>query len=136
VLRAEAILSDMRHTVRLHGVIVGHSELEHIDLDVGRAWGEFRPGLGYELVQPIFLLFAQAVPRDGSPKDNALLDRYHESRDALNLELQDDRGRSIKTSAIHIADYSDGKGSSTPELDVLISDRAYWKRREGTLKRG
>lgn len=123
----------MRHTVRLHGVIVGHSELEHIDPDVGRAWGEFRPGLGYELVQPVFLLFAQAVPRDGGPKDTALLDRYHQSRDALHLELQDDRGRTIKTSAIHIADYSDGKGSSTPELDVLISDGAYWTRRDGTV---
>ena len=28
-------------------------------------------GLGYELVQPVFLLFAEAVPRDGSPKDSA-----------------------------------------------------------------
>ena len=119
----------MRHTVRLHGVIVGHSELEHVDPDVDRAWGEFRPGLGYELVQPVFQLFAEAVPRDGSPKDMALLDRYHHSRDALNLELQDDRGRIIKTSAIHIVDYSGSKGASTPELDVLIADEAYWNRR-------
>jgi len=121
----------MRHTVRLHGVIVGHSELEQVDPDIGRAWGEFRPGLGYELVQPVFLLFAQAVPRDGSPKDSTILERYHQSRDALHLELQDDRGRTLKTSAIHIADYSGGKGSATPELDVLISDRAYWERRVG-----
>jgi hypothetical protein len=119
----------MRHTVRLHGVIVGHSELEHVDPDVDRAWGEFRPGLGYELVQPVFQLFAQAVPRDGSPKDMALLDRYHQSRDALHLELEDDRGRIIKTSAIHIVDYSGGKGASPPELDVLIADEAYWNRR-------
>jgi hypothetical protein len=119
----------MRHTVRLHGVIVGHSELENVDPDLGRAWGEFRPGLGYELVQPVFLLFAQAVPRDGSPKDSALLDRYHQSRDALHLELQDDRGHTIKTSAIHIADYSGREGSSTPELDVLISEHGYWERR-------
>ena len=119
----------MRHTVRLHGVIVGHSELEHVDPDVGRAWGEFRPGLGYELVQPVFLLFAQAVPRDGSPKDTALLDRYHQSRDALHLELQDDQSRTIKTSAIHIVDYSASGEQTTLELDVLISDDAYWKRR-------
>jgi hypothetical protein len=123
----------MKHTVRLHGVIVGHSDLEHVDPDVGRAWGEFRPGLGYELVQPIFLLFAQAVPRDGSAKDAALLDRYHESRDALHLELQDDRGRVIRTSAIHIADYSGEKDSSSPELDVLISDDGYWRRRARPL---
>src|SRR4051794_32688832 len=121
----------MRHTVRLHGVIVGHSELENVDPDVGRAWGEFRPGLGYELVQPVFELFARAVPRDGSQKDRALLDRYHESRDALHLELQDDRGQTIKTSAIHIADYSGEAGAPPPELDVLISETGYWVRRAG-----
>ena len=122
----------MRHTVRLHGVIVGHSDLEHADPTLGRAWGEFRPGLGYELVQPVFQLFAQAVPRgDKSQKDQALLDRYHQSRDALSLELQDDRGRTIRTSAIHIADYSDDSGSPPPELDVLISDTKYWARRTG-----
>ena len=121
----------MRHTVRLHGVIVGHSDLEHADPTLGRAWGEFRPGLGYELVQPVFQLFAQAVPRDKSKKDQALLDRYHESRDALNLELQDDRGRPIRTSTIHIADYSDEPGSPPLELDVLISDTSYWARRTG-----
>src|SRR3569833_197905 len=121
----------MRHTVRQHGVIDGHSDLEHADPSMGRAWGEFRPGLGYELVQPVFQLFAQAVPRDKSKKDQALLDRYHESRDALNLELQDDRGRVIQTSAIHIADYSDESGGPPPELDVLISDTKYWARRTG-----
>ena len=121
----------MRHTVRLHGVIVGHSDLELMDPTLGRAWGEFRPGLGYELVQPVFQLFAQAVPRDASRKDKELLQRYHESRDALNLELQDDRGRVIGTSAIHIADYSDDSGSPPPELDVLISDTNYWARRTG-----
>jgi hypothetical protein len=119
----------MRHTVRLHGVIVGHSDLEFMDPTLGRAWGEFRPGLGYELVQPVFQLFVQAVPRDKSKKDKALLDRYHESRDALNLELTDDKGRVIKTSAIHIADYSEEPGGPPPELEVLISDSSYWARR-------
>ena len=121
----------MRHTVRLHGVIVGHSDLENADPSSGRAFGVFRPGLGYELVQPVFQLFAQAVPRNTSKKDQALLDRYHQSRDALHLELQDDRGRVIKTSGIHIADYSDESDAPPPELDVLISDSAYWARRTG-----
>ena len=119
----------MRHTVRLHGVIVGHSELEHIDAHGGRAWGAFRPGLGYELVQPVFRLFAQAVPRDGPGKDKALLERYYKARDALRLELQDAGGRAIATSAIHIADYSVEEGPAAFEIDVLISDEAYWQTR-------
>ena len=123
----------MRHTVRLKTVIVGYSELENIDPDLGRAWGAFRPGLGYELVQPVFRLFAQAVLRDGSAKNSELLERYYSARDALHLQLEDPNGRVIKTSAIHIVDYTVEEGSSALELDVLISEDAYWKQRAGVV---
>lgn len=121
----------MRHTVRLHGVIVGHSELENVDPDLRRAWGAFRAGLGYELVQPVFRLFAEAVPLDGSARDQALLDRYYKARDALRFELQDSNGRAIRTSAIHIVDYTVESGPSALELDVLITDDDYWGQRAG-----
>lgn len=121
----------MRHTIRVHGVIVGHSELENVDPALGRAWGAFRPGLGYELVQPVFRLFAQAVPHEGSERDQALLGRYYSARDALQFELQDANGRAIRTSAIHIADYTVEAGSDAIELDVLISDDGYWEQRVG-----
>ncbi|MEO7457532.1 MAG: hypothetical protein ABIY52_14815 [Gemmatimonadaceae bacterium] len=114
-----------RHTVKLHGVIVGHSELEDADPVLGSASGVFRPGLGYELVQPVFQLFRDAVPmRGGEPRDEITLARYHAARDKLGLELVDADGTVIRTSAIHIADYSD-KGSL--QLEVLISDDAYWE---------
>ena len=119
----------MRHTVRLHGVIVGHSDLEHCDTGLRRAWGVFRPGLGYELVQPVFRLFSQAVPVPGGPRDQTLLDRYYQARSKLRLELSDGDGRRIATSTIHIADYSEEKGPASLELDVLISDDSYWERR-------
>ena len=119
----------MKHTVRLEGVIVGHSELEHADRGVGRAWGAFRPAMGYELVQPVFRLFSEAVPEAGGSRDDAKLKRYHGARDALGLELVDASGRPIRTSAIHIADYTGDAGDGTIELDVLISDDAYWARR-------
>ena len=121
----------MRHTLKLHGVIVGSSELEHVEPDLGRAWGEFRPGLGYEMVQPVFRLFAQAVPRDGTAKDKEKLDRYYKARDALRLELEDTTGRVIRTSTVHIADYTVEEGENALELDVLISDDGYWQRRTG-----
>ena len=119
----------MRHTVRLHGVIVGHSELEHEDPALGRAWGALRPGLGYDLVQPVFRLFAQAVPRDGSARNTELLERYYRSRDALSLELQDAEGHVIRTSAVHIADYTVEEGAQALEIEVLIKDDEYWERR-------
>jgi hypothetical protein len=119
----------MRHTLRLSGVIVGHSELEHAEPELGRARGAFRPGLGYDLVQPIFRLFAEAVPPDGEHRDQVKLERYYKARDALPLELQDARGERIGTTTIHIADYRSELGGEALELDVLIEDDAYWRRR-------
>jgi|SRR5690348_9722620 hypothetical protein len=119
----------MRHTLKLHGVVVGWSDLERIEPDLGRARGRFRPGIGYELVQPVFRLFAEAVPRSADAKrDEAKLARYYRSRDALKLELVDAAGMLIPTSVIHIADYS-ADDSGECELDVLITDMNYWDRR-------
>jgi hypothetical protein len=112
----------MKHTVKLHGVIVGHSELEHGDPGTGRAWGAFRPGLGYELVQPVFRLFSEAVPRGVSGKDEVLLERYYKARDALNLYLEDAHGNRVATTAIHIADYTVEEGPAAIELDVLMRE--------------
>ena len=122
-------MASMRHTLKLHGVVVGWSDLEHIDPELGRARGRFRPGIGYELVQPVFRLFAEAVPRTASSeRDEAKLARYYRSRDALKLELVDGAGHLIPTSAIHIADYTADE-SGDCELDVLITDASYWERR-------
>ena len=118
-----------RHTIKLHGVAVGYSDLEEADPSLGRARGRFRPGVGYDLVQPIFRLFAEAVPAPGAEvEDQEKLDRYHRSRDALGLSLEDDSGQLIRTSAIHITDYSERTGG-TLDVEVLIPDSGYWKRR-------
>ncbi len=115
----------MKHTVKLHGVIVGHSELESADESLGRAWGAFRPGFGYDLVQPVFRLFSEAVPMPGGePRDQEKLARYHAARDRLGLSLVDALGKEIETTTIHIADYLEGQGKL--ELEVLISDESYW----------
>jgi hypothetical protein len=117
-----------RHTVKLHGIAVGYSDLETADPALGRARGRFRPGVGYDLVQPVFQLYTEAVPPGGAVMDAEKLARYHRSRDALGLVLEDDAGRVIATSAIHIADYSRDRTGAI-ELDVLITDRDYWSRR-------
>ena len=120
----------MRHTLKLHGVVVGWSDLERIEPDLGRARGRFRPGVGYELVQPVFRLYAEAVPRaESANRDEAKLARYYRSRDALKLELVDSAGNVIPTSAIHIADYANAEDGGDCELDVLIADVGYWERR-------
>jgi len=119
----------MKHTVRLKGVIIGHSELENIEPGTGRAWGSFRPGLGYDLVQPVFALFADAAPPGATLRNEQKLERYYAARDALDLKLEDATGRQIRTTTIHIADYDGAGRADAPELDVLISDDEYWRRR-------
>ena len=118
-----------RHTVMLKGIAIGYSDLEEVDPVLGSARGQFRPGVGYELVQPVFKLFTEAVPaRGGEVTDQEKLSRYHKSRDALGLTLEDDKGRTVKTSTIHIADYTHLNGG-TMEIEALIADQDYWKRR-------
>jgi hypothetical protein len=38
----------------------------------------------------------------------------------------DERGRTIRTAGIHIADYTVERGPEAISLDVLIPDDAYW----------
>lgn len=117
-----------RYTIKLKSVVVGWSDLEDADPFAGKARGRFRPGIGYDLVQPVFNLFAEAVPVPGAEvRDQDKLERYLKSREALGLSLEDDEGRVVRTSAIHIEDYTGRRGGI--EVEVLISDREYWKRR-------
>jgi hypothetical protein len=117
----------MRHTLKLNGIVVGHSQLEEVDAADRRVWGQFHPGIGYELVQPIFRLFSEATPMPGGePRDEIKLAQYFAARDTLPLELVDERGRTIRTSAIHIADYTQERGPGAISLDVLVSDDEYW----------
>jgi hypothetical protein len=119
-----------RHVVRLAGVIIGYSDLEEIWPGESRARGVFRPGIGYELVEPVFRLYTEAVPEpDGDVADQAKLERYHNSRDALGLTLEEPDGTVVKTSGIHVADYTREGGDEDRHLDVLIADRDYWARR-------
>ena len=72
-------------------------------------------------------LTAEAVPMPGGePLDQDKLARYLAARDKLGLELVDAAGRSIRTAAIHIADYTASRGQGAIELDVLIKDSEFW----------
>jgi hypothetical protein len=115
------------YTLRLNKIIVGHSELEHRDAGMGIAGGRFRPGLGYELVQPVFRLFSEAAPRDhGQPVDDAKLARYHAARDKLALELVDAGGRPVRTTSIHIVDSTVESGPDAIEIEVMLADPSFF----------
>ena len=117
----------MSYTLKMRGVIVGRSSLERGDPGSRVAAGRFRPGVGYELVQPIFRLYAEAVPDPGAPPvDDDKLQRFRDAVARLGLELFARDGRAIETSSIHILDYVAERGSDALELRVDTADPAFW----------
>lgn len=101
----------MSYTLSMSNVIVGRSELEVRDADRRTARGIFRPGLGYELAQPVFELYHQAGG------DASALDRYRRARDALHLRLTDASGGVIAVSDLHIRRKA---GASATDAEYVI----------------
>jgi hypothetical protein len=107
----------MSFTLKMSGVIVGRSELENRDSTRRAASGVFRPGLGFDLVEPVFGLYEAA----GS--DQEALARYRKSRDALRLQLTDSSGRPVVVRELHIRRT---EKASAPLLEVETDDPAFW----------
>jgi len=97
----------MSFTLKMSNVIVGRSELESRDAAGRIARGAFRPGLGYDLVQPVFALFEQA---SGDPSGLA---KYRKAREALRLHLADSSGATIAVRELHIRRAGDGESSDS-----------------------
>ena len=124
-------------TVRMRGVTVGWSSLEHLDEGMSLAHGAFRPGDGYDLVEPVFRLFAEAVgdpPRE--PADDAKLARYHAARDRLGLTLHAPNGSVVPTGFIHILDFRPEGGKDALEIQVQLRDQDAWRRAVGRTREG
>ena len=120
----------MDYIVKMRGVIVGRSTLDEADTGARAASGEFRPGVGYELVQPIFRLWSEAMPRDpAGPRDDARLARFEAARARLGLELFDARGGAYAVRSIHISDRTEEDGPDALELSVVTDDPRFWNDR-------
>jgi hypothetical protein len=109
----------MSFTVTMSGVIVGRSELESRDPSARVARGAFRPGLGYELTQPVFALFTE---RGGNAD---ALARYRKAKAALKLQLMDSAGGPVRVRELHIRPDSTG-ASNGLVLEVETDDPAVW----------
>jgi hypothetical protein len=110
----------MSFTLTMSGVIVGRSELEVRDPDRKVARGAFRPGLGYELAQPVFELY------DAAGGDQGAIARYRQARDALKLQLADASGRALSMRDIHIRKGTPQGGQPTIVMEVQTDDPAIW----------
>jgi hypothetical protein len=110
-------------TLLMSGVIVGRSALETRDADRRVACGVFRPGLGYELAQPIFELY------DNAGDDAEALARYRKARQALHLQLTSSSGIPVTVSDLHIRK-DPSVNSSKPALLLVIQtdDPTIWQK--------
>ena len=111
----------MSFTLTMSGVIVGRSELEVRDEDRRMALGAFRPGLGYELAQPVFALYHSAGG------DSDALGRYRKAREALRLTLADAAGTALPVRELHIRPRREGESSDSGlVLEVVSDDPRLW----------
>jgi hypothetical protein len=83
------------HVLKLRDVIVGRCDLPDANGASKSLRAPFRPGLGWELVEPIFQL---------ARSSNRERERYVKARDALALALYDKGGVLVETMRIDIVD--------------------------------
>jgi len=111
----------MPFILKLRDVIVGRSDLRELDPAQRLAHGDFRPGLGWELVEPIFSL----RPADGTPASPEQRARYRRARDTLALALFAADGTLIETSRIDVV--RDTGSATGLRIDATIVDDAFWR---------
>lgn len=108
-------------TLSMSGVIVGRTDLESRDPTRRVVQGRFRPGLGYELAQPVFELYATA--RD----DPASLERYRRARESLQLALTDVGGARVSFRELHIQrTATTSPGSTQYVIEIESDDPSLW----------
>ena len=110
----------MSFTLTMSGVIVGRSELEGRDRTSRSARGVFRPGLGYDLAEPVFSLY------DNAHGDQVALDRYRRARDALRLQLADATGEPVSFRELHIQKGEAKPGGTEYIMEVVSDDPRLW----------
>jgi hypothetical protein len=94
--------------LKLRGVIVGRAELGPRDPATGISRGPFRPGLGWEVVEPVFLLREEASA--------GALERFERARRELAFELTTGDGARLPVDLVDVRMEQRGSGSVPLEL--------------------
>ena len=113
----------MSYVLKLRDVIVGRSALDKGDATRAIARGPFRPGLGWELVEPIFAL----LPVGDTAASDEQRERYRQARDTLALALHAPDGRLVDTSRIDIL--ADPESPTGLTLEVRVKDGDFFSKR-------
>lgn len=115
--------------IRCDDAVIGHSDLEAVDLGMGILHGEFLPTAAYEAVRPIFQLFGDASPEAAPSKfgESAKLQAFREQVAQVALEVWHRSGENLPVAEVHIYDFSSELGlESECQVEVHLRDRAAW----------
>lgn len=106
-------------TVLSNDVRIGSASFIAYDTERGVFAGPFRPEPAFASVYPTVRLLSEAYPDIAGPAARrAKLDEYLSKRDALKLELLDQRGVLVRTGEISILDFSLEGGADIFRIDV------------------
>ncbi len=101
----------MHVILRLHNVIVGHADLKVQDPVAGAWRGPFRPGLGWELIEPVFELRGAAQLPDAA-------ERFEQARNALRFELTTADGTALALDGLDI--HTEQRGAQTVPTELFV----------------
>jgi hypothetical protein len=111
------------YTLKLKDIVIGWCDFATRDEATRIARGPFRPGLGFEIVEPIFLL----RPTDPNAPDSLEREmRYRRARNTLALSLHAPDGAEVDTARIDVL--RDEASETELALEVSVVDRAFWRR--------
>jgi hypothetical protein len=93
----------MRFQIFSRDLLIGSSELEHLDPPMGIASGLFSPAEDDQRVQPVFRIYSEACLNEAN-QSSEMFDRYYRERDAPNLTVRLHTGETVPVQCVHIED--------------------------------
>jgi|SRR5579862_1272821 len=118
---------EQRFTVRADTLDIGWSLLEGRDDGMGVATGVFHPGPDYPRIQPVFRLFADAVGAAERESCEPDLAAFFQARSRLALSVHRTDGQLIRSSSVHIYDFTVEVDEEALELEVIVADPDAWR---------
>ena len=117
----------MHVIVKLKEVIVGHADVEPLPHNERAAEGEFRPGLGWDLIAPVYELYAEGRgdPARARLPDVAMLERFGRASRALDLAVFDAAGNKLRLDDLRFEMRPEGTGWAPGKLMLKSRDTTW-----------
>lgn len=116
----------MDYIVIYQGEPIGTITAVGADDGMGMVCGQFRPAPNYEKVRSLFQLISEALE---NKTDEAVLARYFQERDTLNLSVVTTDGHEVQTVYVSIIDYSLELGDDGYEAEFRVASADFFQDR-------